>query len=84
MLVDRDAAAVVDDGHARIGVDDDIDLGAGSRQRLVDRVIDHLVDEMVQRFDVRAAHVHAGPASDGFQSLQHLNAGCVIIVGLCH
>ena len=65
-------------------MDDDIDSCAGSRQRFIDRVVDHFVNEMVQGFDVRPAHVHAGTAADGFQSFQDLNAGCIVIIGLCH
>jgi hypothetical protein len=61
------------DGDALIGVDDDVDAVAGAGQGLVDRVVDHLVDQVVQRADVGAADVHAGAAAHGLQALQDLD-----------
>src|SRR5207245_4311071 len=43
-----DAAAVVDDGDRVVDVDGDVDLRAVSGQGLVHRIVDHLVDEMVE------------------------------------
>ena len=51
---------------------------ADARQRFVDRVIDHFIDQVVQRFEVGAAHVHAGAAADGFQAFQDLDIFCGI------
>jgi hypothetical protein len=46
--IDRDAAPVVDDRDRVVDVDRDVDLIAEAGQRLVDGVVDDLVDEMVQ------------------------------------
>ena len=48
MLIHGDAAAVVDDGHRVVDVDRDVDLIAVAGERLVDRVVDDLVDEVMQ------------------------------------
>ena len=44
----RNAAAVVANGHGAVLVDEDIDLRAGARQRLVHRIVHNLVHQMVQ------------------------------------
>jgi hypothetical protein len=51
-------------------VDGHRDLGAVARQRLVDGVVDDLVDEVVQPAHAGGADVHAGPLADGLQPLQ--------------
>jgi hypothetical protein len=38
--------------------------------RLVDRVVDDLVDEVVQAARPRRADVHAGTLADGFEALE--------------
>ncbi len=48
VLVDRDAAAVVDDGDRPVDMNRDVDLIAVAGEGFVDRVVDDLVDEMVQ------------------------------------
>ena len=48
VLIGRNAAAVVDDGDRPVDVDGDVDLIAEAGQRLVDGVVDDLVDEVVQ------------------------------------
>ena len=48
VLVHRDAAAVVDHGDRVVDVDGDVDLVAVAGERLVDRVVDDLVDQMMQ------------------------------------
>ena len=45
-----------------------------ARQRLIDGVVDHLVDHVVQaRAVVGVADVHARPFADGVQAAQHLD-----------
>src|SRR5690606_4485786 len=48
MLLDRDAAAVVDDPQTAVGQDRDIDGVAVAGHRLVDRIVHDLVDQVVQ------------------------------------
>jgi hypothetical protein len=42
-------------------------------QGFIDRVIHHFINQVVQGFDVGAAHIHTGAAADGFQTFQHLD-----------
>ena len=56
----------------------DLDLVAVSGQRLVDRVVDDLVDEVVQTPRTGGADVHAGAAADGLESLEDRDVLCVI------
>ena len=45
-------------------------LDAVAGQRLVDRVVDDLVDEVVQPADAGRADVHAGPLADRLEALE--------------
>ena len=60
----------------------DNDLSAVSCQRLVHRVIDDLVNQMVQTALVRGADVHARTLAHSLKALEHLNL--VLVIGLCH
>ena len=70
MFVDRDAAAVVDDGAAVVGVQDDADAVAVAGDRLVDRVVDDLVDEVVETARAGRADVHAGALANRLEPLE--------------
>ena len=67
---DRDAAAVVDDGDRVVRVDRDLDGVAVAGERLVDGVVDDLVDEVVKAADTGRADVHAGALADRFEPLE--------------
>ena len=56
--IDRDAAAVVDDRDRSVDVNRDVDLIAEAGERLVDRVVDDLVDEVVQPGGAGRPDVH--------------------------
>ncbi len=60
------------------GVELDLDAGGVAGDRLVHGVVEHLGEEMVQRLLVGAADIHAGPAADRLQPLQHLDVGGVV------
>jgi len=62
--VDRDAAAVVVNGHRAVGVHDDLDVRAIAGESFVDAVVDDLVDQVVQAADARVADVHGGALAD--------------------
>src|SRR5262249_39284803 len=52
------------------------------RERLIDAVVHHLVDELVKSLHRGVSDVHGGSLADSFQSLQHLDiAGVVAVVG---
>jgi hypothetical protein len=46
--VDGDAAAVVRDGDGVVRMDDDLDVVGLAGERLVDRVVDDLVDQVME------------------------------------
>jgi hypothetical protein len=85
--LDRDAAAVVADRHARVRVDLHAHRRGMTGQRLVDAVVHDLVDHVVQaRAVVGVADVHAGALAHRLQALENLDgiravvgrvAGCV-------
>ena len=58
--IDGDAASVVRDGDAVVLVYRDADRVAVSCERLVDGVVDDLIDEMVQAALGGRADIHAG------------------------
>ncbi len=68
--------AIVLNGHGFIRVDNHLDLGTVASQRLVDGVIHHLEDHMVQASAIiRIPDVHARALANGVQPFQHLDAG---------
>ena len=79
--VHRDAAAVVDDGHRAVEVDRDVDLGAVAGQRLVDRVVDDLVDEVVQAGGSGRPDVHRRALADGLEAFEHLDLVGAVVLG---
>jgi len=86
--IHRDAAAVVFHGDAAVGVNGHSNAVADARQGFVNRVIHHLVHQVVQGFLVGAAHIHAGAAADGFEAFENLNIfgavrGNIGVIG-CH
>jgi hypothetical protein len=76
--IDRDAAAVVGHGQPATFLQLHLDEGRVARDGLVHGVVDHLGEEVVQGLLVRAADIHARPAADGLEPLQHLDGGRVI------
>ena len=72
--VDGDAAAVVADGNAGIGVDLYGDGGGVACQSLVNAVVHHFVDHVVQaRPIIGVADIHAGAFADRLQPLENLD-----------
>src|SRR5690606_15819166 len=70
----RDAAAVVANRNAVVGVDLDVDVIGMAGQRLVDAVVHDLGDHVVQtRSVVGVADIHTGPFTDGFEALENLD-----------
>ncbi len=81
--------AVVADGDAAVFGDVDPDAVAAAGHRLVDAVVDDLVDELMQAALVGATDVHAGASPDSLQAFEDLNVfGGVLLYGgfsfCCH
>ena len=78
MEVDRDPAAVVRDGHRAVRIERDLNLFAEARHGLVDRVVDDLVDEVMQAAAVDRSDIHRGAFSDRLQALKDLDLAGVV------
>ncbi len=77
--VGGDAAAVVDDPDAAVGEQRHHDPVAVAGERLVDRVVDDLGDQVVQAALAGRADVHAGALADRLEALEHLDRGGVVV-----
>jgi hypothetical protein len=70
--IDGNASAVVAHSDRAIGVEHDLYRGGVAGQRFVDRVIDDLVDHVVQAAAiVGVADVHARPLAHGIEAFQN-------------
>ena len=78
---DGNAAAVVDDRDRVVDVNRDVDLIAESGQRLVDGVVDDLVDEVVQARRAGGPDVHGGALAHRLEALEDLDLVCAVVVG---
>ena len=74
--VHRDARAGVANRHRVVRMDGDVDEVVPARESLVDGVVDHLVDEMVEPPRARRADVHPGPETDGLEALEDGDVFC--------
>ena len=83
VLVRRDAAAVVDDGDGVVDVQRDVDLIAEARERLVDRVIDDFVDEVMQPGSPSRPDVHGRALADSLQPFEDLDLVRPVVIRAC-
>ena len=67
----RDTAPVVGNADRAVGVDRDDDLVGMAGHRLVDRVVDYLVDEVVQASGAGGADVHPRAVADVLYALEN-------------
>ena len=86
--LDGDAAAVVFDGDRAVALIVTLTVRGVAGHRLVDRVVDDFVDQVVQAADVRVADVHAGPLADVLQVAEMLRdprrrSSAVAVAGGC-
>ena len=84
MLVDGDAAPVIDDRDGVVGVDRHLDLGAETGHGLVDGVINDLPHQVMQTAGARRANVHARALTNGLETFENLNLAAIVIVFVCH
>ena len=68
--------------HRAVGVERDLDRGGVAGERLVDGVVDDLVDHVVQAGAViGVADIHARPLAHGVEALQDLDRFGVVVGG---
>ena len=78
VFVRRNPATVIDHSDAVVRVNDDRDLRAEARQRLVNRVVDDFVDKMMQPSGPGGPNVHRGALAHRFEAFQDLNGAGVV------
>ena len=76
--VHRDAAAVVHHRDRAVVVDGDDGSAAEAGERLVDRVVDDLVDQVVQAVGTGGPDVHRRPLPDRLEAFEHLDGTRVV------
>ena len=79
--VDRNPSAVVDHGDRIVDMDGDVDLIAEARQRLVYRVVDDFVDEVVKPWCTSGTDVHGGPLPHRLETLEDLDLIGAVVIG---
>ena len=79
--VHGDAAGVVDDAHAAVGEEGDLDGVAVAGHRLVHGVVDDLLDHVVQAALTGGADVHAGALADRLEALEDGDVRGVVVLG---
>ena len=84
MLVDGDAAPVIDDRDGVVGVDRHLDLGAETGHGLVDGVVNDLPHQVMQTAGARRADIHARALTNGLETFENLNLAAIVIVFVCH
>ncbi len=77
----RNAAPVVDDGHAAVDMDRDLDRLAEAGHVFVDAVVDDFVDQMVQSVHAGAADVHRRPLPHRIETLEDFDLIRAVAVG---
>jgi len=82
--VDRDAAAVVAHRDGAVVVDRHLDVVTVARQRLVDGVVDDLINEMMEPTAVGRADIHRRPFADSLQALKDLDLSGSVVAFVCH
>ncbi len=83
--VGGNATAVVDHLTATTGQECDLDVIAEPCHRLIDRVVDHLVHQVMQPAGAGGTDIHSRTFSNRFQALQHLNLLGAVRAGFnCH
>ena len=81
--VHGNSAAVIDDGDRVVHVNDDVDLFGVSGQRLVHRVVHHLVDQVVQAHLAGRADVHGRTQADGLEAFEDFDVFAGVAAVIC-
>ena len=69
--IDRDPAPVVDDAATTVGEQRDVDARRVTREGLVDRVVDDLVDQVVQPARTGRTDVHPRPFAHRLEAFEN-------------
>ncbi len=80
-VVDRDTPAIVDDGDGVVGMDRDVDLCRVAGERLIDGIVDDLINQMMQALLARGADVHGRTKAHGGESFEHRDVFAGVVSG---
>jgi hypothetical protein len=75
MHLDRDASAIVTDGDGAVRVDRDLDARTISGQMLIDGVIEHLKDTVMETSLIGITDVHAWALTNRLETLEFVDLG---------
>src|SRR6266704_4354700 len=73
MNIDWNSAAIIADGAGAIDVNSHFDVLTVASQMLVDRIVEHLKNAVVQPALIGVADVHAGPFANSFETFQFID-----------
>ena len=79
VLVDGDAAAVVDDRNGTVVAQKNVDLLAKAGDGFVDGVVDNFFEQVVETTSVGRADVHARAFADGLETFENFDVFGLII-----
>ena len=83
MHFDRNAAPVVADGNGTVRVNRHLNARAVACQMLVDGVVEHLKNAVMQPPLIGVSDVHAGAFANGFQALQLVDLSGTVNFSSC-
>src|SRR5262249_12922082 len=81
MLIDGDAAPVIDNRYAAIEIDFNGDISAMAGHRLVNGIVDDFVNQVMQAAHRNITDVASGARAYGLNSLQNLDVLCRVVAG---
>ena len=79
--IDGDATAIVHDANAVIRQNRDFDMAGVTCQRLIHRIIDDLIHQMVQAARTSGSDIHAWADTHGLKTFKNLKIGGVVMFG---
>ena len=80
MWIDGNATAVVRNRQIAVCVEVDLNPVGMTSHCFVHGIVDNFGEQMVHRFGIGAANIHAWTATDGFQAFKNLNVGRRIFI----
>ena len=80
-LINRNASAIVHHANTVVRQDSDFNMAGISSQRLIDRVIDDFVDQVVQTTRTGGADVHTWTDTHGFKTFKYSKVRGLIMLG---
>ena len=84
MHIHRQSASVVLHSAGAVLLQRNTDLRTVTGKMLINRVVEDLIDEVIESLGTNTSDIHAGTRPDRLQAFQYRNAVCVIALRFCH